>query len=386
MMQSQFSLRDRALLWLLAAFYCGLICYTCFAAAFGLTFKWSMILEVSVIALYMFAEKRLVLKEFPWVILLSGFHPFFGIVGALHPFVLQKLWNYCSWEAHRLQVASIAAFLLLVTHVIACGWLVLQPSPMTDPIDRYIWGVYWTVTTLATVGYGDITPSSSEARLYAMAIMMLGVSSFAIFISHFSRLLITRDSKMEAQRQKIKFLKEMLQRYQVPSDLRSEVLAFYHHLLGHRSAEDEERILLELPQGMKESVQHHIRMNSIAQLDFFSGLSRECLSFIADNFQERFYQAGDIVFGQGEIGKEMYFIHYGEVDVRRDGQRVSTLKDGQIFGERALIERSPRSAEIRARKYCHILVLDDEASRKVAALHPEYQQRLQLIYKQRKAA
>ena len=44
--------------------------------------------------------------------------------------------------------------------------------------DRYIAGVYWAITTMTTVGYGDILPKSDVERLYATIIMLLGATVF----------------------------------------------------------------------------------------------------------------------------------------------------------------------------------------------------------------
>lgn len=76
----------------------------------------------------------------------------------------------------------------------------------------------------------------------------------------------------------------------------------------------------------------------------------------------KIYQDGDVIFGEGEKGETMYVILSGAVEVVRanEGQemRISELKQGDIFGEMALFEKSPRSATVRALGEARILTVD----------------------------
>lgn len=73
---------------------------------------------------------------------------------------------------------------------------------------------------------------------------------------------------------------------------------------------------------------------------------------------ERF-AAGTAIFRQGDLGDYMYVIMEGEVDVLVDGKYVRTLKDGEVFGEMALIDDQPRSADAIARTDCSLAMVDE---------------------------
>jgi len=100
----------------------------------------------------------------------------------------------------RSNVQSITSqFIILFTimHVIACGWIFVgeqeygtwltnpnhNVSKTTDPTTIYITSLYWVVTTLTTVGYGDITGKTEEEFLFTMVVEFIGILVFSIIMS-----------------------------------------------------------------------------------------------------------------------------------------------------------------------------------------------------------
>jgi CRP-like cAMP-binding protein len=74
----------------------------------------------------------------------------------------------------------------------------------------------------------------------------------------------------------------------------------------------------------------------------------------------------EIIFREGEVGRHMYVILEGEVQIRkRTGEKTTrtmiTLKKGDIFGEMAVVEGKGRSATAIASTDCRLLRLDEEA-------------------------
>jgi len=58
----------------------------------------------------------------------------------------------------------------------------------------------------------------------------------------------------------------------------------------------------------------------------------------------RHFKAGDVIFNQGDPAEELYVIQSGTVEIRLGNRVLDILPELSIFGEMALIDRSPRSA------------------------------------------
>jgi voltage-gated potassium channel len=66
-----------------------------------------------------------------------------------------------------------------------------------EPAKDYFDGFYWAISTMATVGYGDELPSTSEAKVLAMVLMLVGIGYFAIVTGALAERVIERGQKEE---------------------------------------------------------------------------------------------------------------------------------------------------------------------------------------------
>jgi len=82
---------------------------------------------------------------------------------------------------------------------------------------------------------------------------------------------------------------------------------------------------------------------------------------------------GETIIQKGDMGREMYLLIRGEVEVMEDGSGfVKILKEGDFFGEIALLLMTPRNATIRARTSCDLLVLDKADFDRILYDHPQF--------------
>jgi CRP-like cAMP-binding protein len=74
----------------------------------------------------------------------------------------------------------------------------------------------------------------------------------------------------------------------------------------------------------------------------------------------KFCQKGSIIFSEGDPGDVMYAVVEGEVEIRVNGVAVSIVKEGEVFGEMAMIDKKPRSASAIASSDCKLVVINEQ--------------------------
>ena len=79
----------------------------------------------------------------------------------------------------------------------------------------------------------------------------------------------------------------------------------------------------------------------------------------AENF--KLVAPGETIFEEGQAGDFMYVLVEGGVEITYKGKIINRIGEGEIFGEMALIDNSPRSADARSSKESKIVPVDQFA-------------------------
>lgn len=97
----------------------------------------------------------------------------------------------------------------------------------------------------------------------------------------------------------------------------------------------------------------------------FSGINRRHLARLASIGDEESYKKGDYVFRQDDIGHTVYLVLEGAVRISKEvpgmgEEALAVFRPGDAFGEMALIEDIPRSADAIAHEKCRLHVVKKE--------------------------
>jgi CRP-like cAMP-binding protein len=119
-----------------------------------------------------------------------------------------------------------------------------------------------------------------------------------------------------------------------------------------------------------------VREEQLARVPFFEGLTQEALAMIANVTAEESHATGTRIFRYGDPGDKLFIILEGKVRISREvagmgEEALAVLGPGEIFGEMALLDESPRSADARAHERCKLLVIAKDAFDDLLFLHKD---------------
>ena len=83
-------------------------------------------------------------------------------------------------------------------------------------------------------------------------------------------------------------------------------------------------------------------------------------SIMANNLIQEIYNKDQYIFKEGEIGSCMYIIKEGEVECIKGDKVVRVLKQGDNFGQKALLEGGKRSLDVRAKTDCKLYTISSD--------------------------
>jgi CRP-like cAMP-binding protein len=109
----------------------------------------------------------------------------------------------------------------------------------------------------------------------------------------------------------------------------------------------------------------------IRGVPLFAATDEKFLDRLTEEFNPRTYAPGQLMAEEGEGGRTFFVIESGEAAVLVQGSEVGKLGPGDSFGEMALIDRSARSATIRADTEVRGYQLPIFSFRPIVESHPE---------------
>lgn len=338
-------------------------------------------------------------KKMSWVHIISSL-PFelisLTLVSTLGPIPLTiirclgllKLTRFEEVFAHKIhlskktKVSIVIVSIAIAIHWITCGWMAIVGIGNEDFLTSYNKALYWAVTTLTTVGYGDITPKTNFSRLYTIVVMLGGVTTFGLLISHFFQMMLIKEKYSKHKNEQMEKLHSFLTYYDIPVKLRSDVYSYYGHVLNKNITEEDLRILKSLPNSLQDELNLFMRIKLIKKVHIFEGLSDQCLKLVAKKLEQKDFTPNSLIIKQGEKGDKMFIIAHGNVEVISNEHIIGRLQEGQFFGEIALIEDTIRVADVRTNVYCDLYTLSKIHFLEVTKRYPELEKRFKVIYKQ----
>lgn len=267
-------------------------------------------------------------------------------------------------------------WILIASHLVACVFIGIGGVSISDSmLTTYLQSFYWTITTLTTIGYGDITPDiTKNAQLFFTIItQLLGAGMYGFIIGNISNIIANIDVAKGAHKEKVERINSFLKYKNISPELQKRVNNYYDYLWETRRGYNEESVVDEFPVSLKTQISLQMNKDLISKVPIFKEAPDSFLKEVILNLKPVIYTPGDYIMIAGEVGYEMYFISRGKVDVMNEDESVTyvTLGEGAYIGEMALLLSTPRTATLKAIEYCDLYMLTKDMVDKILPRYPE---------------
>ena len=130
------------------------------------------------------------------------------------------------------------SYFTMTTHIVACTWIIVSRFDSdaanswitlytggndAGHIDLYLTSVYFTITTVTTVGYGDMSASTMLEKSICIIIMCVGVIGFAMASGALTNYISQQDKRSAAYETKMGVLDRLFKAHLFPQELYSQI-------------------------------------------------------------------------------------------------------------------------------------------------------------------
>lgn len=260
-------------------------------------------------------------------------------------------------------------------HVAGCLWHVTARfenySPNTwvfrygyldsDIWERYLVSLYWALTTLTTVGYGDITPYTTSEKILSMFWMIMAVYFISFSVGSLSSMLSQQYTKEKIINDKLILADEYKKINQISLNVAHKMKRSIRAYTDFAcfSSESRAELLDKLPIKLRYEIALDMHNGVISQFPFFSIREDSFVGSIAPYLDYYSYDKHQSIWIPGEPAVSIYFIIKGRVDylINKEDSVFRSFNDGHYFGDNEVLHGKVRNFSVQSGTLLNVLIM-----------------------------
>ena len=220
-------------------------------------------------------------------------------------------------DEYRALLGALLVILILLLFA-SSGMYLIERHMQPDKFGSIPQAAWWALATLTTVGYGDVVPVTPLGKMLGGVVMLLGVGMIALPVA-----IIATGFSQESTRH-----------------------------------------------------QFVVTWGMIARVPLFGSMDYSEIAEITKVLYTRTFMPGVPIVRASDAGDAMFIIASGEAVVEISPGQHALLKEGDFFGEMALLEHRRHKHDVVAKTRCRVYVLDSMSLARLERRHPEIMQQI----------
>ncbi|XP_054888072.1 potassium voltage-gated channel subfamily H member 7-like [Poeciliopsis prolifica] len=315
--------------------------------------------------------------------------------------VARKLDRYSEYGAAVLML--LMCIFALIAHWLACIWYAIgnvekpylehkigwldnlalsigkrynYSDPNSGPSikDKYVTALYFTFSSLTSVGFGNVSPNTNSEKIFSICVMLIGSLMYASIFGNVSAIIQRLYSGTARYHAQMLRVKEFIRFHQIPNPLRQRLEEYFQHSWTYTNGIDMNTVLKGFPECLQADICLHLNKNLLENCKAFQGATKGCLRALAMRFRTTHAPPGDTLVHSGDVLTALYFLSRGSIEILKDDIVVAILGKNDIFGEMIHLYTTPgkSNADVRALCYCDLSTIQREDLLEVLDMYPEF--------------
>ncbi|XP_029039423.1 potassium voltage-gated channel subfamily H member 2 isoform X6 [Osmia bicornis bicornis] len=239
---------------------------------------------------------------------------------------------------------------------------------------RYITALYFTFSSLTSVGFGNVAPNTDAEKIFTIIVMLIGSLMYASIFGNVSAIIQRLYSGTARYHTQMLRVREFIRFHQIPNPLRQRLEEYFQHAWTYTNGIDMNSVLKGFPECLQADICLHLNRNLLNNCRAFEGASPGCLRALSLKFKTTHAPPGDTLVHRGDVLTSLYFISRGSIEILKSDVVMAILGKDDIFGENPCIYPTvgKSSCNVRALTYCDLHKIHRDDLLDVLALYPEF--------------
>uniref|UniRef100_A0A671NLN5 Voltage-gated inwardly rectifying potassium channel KCNH2 n=1 Tax=Sinocyclocheilus anshuiensis TaxID=1608454 RepID=A0A671NLN5_9TELE len=290
--------------------------------------------------------------------------------------VARKLDRYSEYGAAVLFL--LMCTFALIAHWLACIWYAIgnversgpsrigwldslgeqlgKPYNKTNPAsgpsikDKYVTALYFTFSSLTSVGFGNVSPNTNSEKIFSICVMLIGALMYASIFGNVSAIIQRLYSGTARYHTQMLRVREFIRFHQIPNPLRQRLEEYFQHAWSYTNGIDMNAVLKGFPECLQADICLHLNRTLLQNCKAFKGSTKGCLRALAMKFKTTHAPPGDTLVHAGDVISALYFISRGSIEILKGDVVVAILGKFLLmtpshFNSRCAFERLSLSSQ-----------------------------------------
>ncbi|GAA50016.1 potassium voltage-gated channel subfamily H member 7 [Clonorchis sinensis] len=317
--------------------------------------------------------------------------------------IVRKLDRYSEYGASILLL--LTALFALIAHWLACIWYAIgkeehrgegpkigwlntlamqteqhyteDPNSGPDIQTKYITALYFTFSSLTSIGFGNVSPNTNAEKVFSIVVMLVGSLMYASIFGNVGALIQRLYSGTARYHAQMLRIKEFIRFHQIPSPLRQRLEEYSTQVWEHTNGIDMTMVQYSFPESLQSDICLYVYRDFLGGSSAFRSLNDGCLRNISLRIRAAHMPPSDTLIHTGDLLTAIYFVVKGSLEVvTTDDLILGVLNPGDFFATLGMAPPPKSRFAVRALTYADVQFIDRHDLTDLCHVYPELAHRL----------